>query len=87
MHLIGTFVLHCLRHRILFYARYVHGKINQIINSRSHFYFLKLFVALHKGEIAFLLTVVFNRFLEKEIAMSFKTINNHKGDLMNVITF
>lgn len=65
MHLIGTFVLHCLGHRILFYARYVLGKINQIINSQSHLHFLKLFVALDMGKIVFLLTVVFNRFLKK----------------------
>lgn len=83
MHLIGTFVLHCLRHRILFYARYVLGKINQIINSQSHLHFLKLFVALDMGKIVFLLTgLVFFKKRDSYVIQD----NSCKGDFVNIIT-
>lgn len=89
MHLIGTFVLHCLRHGILFYARYVLGKFNQIINSQSHFLFLKLFVAVGIGKVAFLLMMVFDNLKKRkkierktERAMLLKTINTCKEDFV-----
>lgn len=89
MHLIGTFVLHCLKHRILFHARYVLSKINQIISSQPHLHFLKLFVTLDIDKVVFQLMVVFDRLKNKnnDIAMIFKTINIHRGDFVCVLLY